>query len=252
MPYFSYVKNKYRCLFPTQEHIVELDLSRLGGRGFPSHQPPPHLEHALSSDYNCGKSRSRSLNEVNRETLKYMILTSLMTALMIVGAYIRVPIGPVPFVLTNMFVFLAGLFLGPKWGSASVALYLFLGLVGLPVFSGGGGPGYFAGPTGGYLIGYLGAAAVVGLITPRTRVVRGGRGSAPAALFTVLALAAGIIVIYAFGIPWLKLVLDMSWGKALAAGFVPFLLGDVLKAAAAAGVKISVDRFLPHFLPRVP
>ena len=178
-----------------------------------------------------------------------MILTSLMTALMIVGAYIRIPVGPVPFVLTNMFVLLAGLILGPKWGAASVALYLFLGLAGLPVFSGGGGPGYFAGPTGGYLAGYLAAAAVVGLIAPRRRPGEEGAGPPRPAVWTVTALLAGISVIYAFGIPWLKLILELSWAKALAAGFVPFILGDAIKAAAAVGVKISIDRFLPHFLP---
>jgi biotin transport system substrate-specific component len=187
---------------------------------------------------------------MNRESLKYMILTSLMTALMIVGAYIRVPVGPVPFVLTNMFVLLAGLLLGPRWGTASVALYLFLGLLGLPVFSGGGGPGYFAGPTGGYLVGYLPAAAAVGLIAPRKRAA--GGGSVTAAVLTILSLVAGTAVVYAFGVPWLKLVLDMSWTKAITAGFVPFILGDAIKAAAAAGIKISVDRFLPHFLPNAP
>lgn len=186
---------------------------------------------------------------MNRETLKYMILASLMTALMIVGAYIRVPVGPVPFVLTNMFVLLSGLLLGPKWGTASVALYVFLGLAGLPVFSGGGGPGYFAGPTGGYLAGYLPAAAVTGLIAPRSRAIVGGKGAAGVTVLTILALASGVAVIYAFGIPWLKLVLDMSWTKAIAAGFLPFILGDAIKAAAAVGIKISVDRFLPHFLP---
>lgn len=130
-----------------------------------------------------------------------------------------------------------------------MALYLFLGLVGLPVFSGGGGPGYFAGPTGGYLVGYLAAAAVVGLIAPRPGLKGGGRLSAA---LTVLALAAGIAVIYGFGIPWLKLVLEMSWTNAAAAGFVPFILGDAIKAAAAAGIKVSVDRFLPGFVPGMP
>lgn len=184
---------------------------------------------------------------MNRDTLKNMILASLMTALMIVGTYIRVPLGPVPFVFTNMFVLLAGLILGPRWGSASVALYLFLGLVGLPVFSGGGGPGYFAGPTGGYLVGYLPAAAAAGFIAPRTR---SGGSPGAAAFRTAAALVAGIAAVYAFGVPWLKIVLGLSWPKAAAAGFVPFIAGDAVKAAAAAGIKLTIDRFIPEFMPR--
>ena len=100
--------------------------------------------------------------------LRPMIYASLFAALTAVGAYLFVPIGPVPIVLQNMFVFLAGLLLGSRWGLASVAVYLLAGICGLPVFAGGtGGIGRFAGPTGGFLLGYLPAVFLVGWIAER-------------------------------------------------------------------------------------
>ena len=87
------------------------------------------------------------------------------TALISIGAYISIPIGPVPIVLQNFFVLLAGVMLPRRTAAASVAVYLFLGAVGLPVFSGGtGGFAHFIGPTGGYLIAYLPAAYCIALI----------------------------------------------------------------------------------------
>ncbi|RLC01276.1 MAG: biotin transporter BioY, partial [Deltaproteobacteria bacterium] len=88
------------------------------------------------------------------EQLRMTVYASLFAALIAAGAYISVPIGPVPIVLQNLFVFLAGLLLGSKWGLACVGVYLLAGACGLPVFAGGtGGIARFAGPTGGYLLG---------------------------------------------------------------------------------------------------
>jgi biotin transport system substrate-specific component len=157
--------------------------------------------------------------------LRPMVYASLFAALMAAGAYLAIPIGPVPVVLQNMFVFLAGLLLGSRWGLASVAVYLLAGACGLPVFAGGtGGLGRFAGPTGGFLLGYLPVVALIGRLTERRRA-----GIATDAL----AMAAGALVLYACGVPWLKLVTGMPFGKALAVGMLPFLLGDALKIAAA-------------------
>ena len=84
------------------------------------------------------------------------IYAALFAALTAVGAYMALPIGPVPVVMQNLFVFLAGLILGGRWGLASVGIYLLAGAVGMPVFAGGtGGVGRFFGPTGGYLIGWI-------------------------------------------------------------------------------------------------
>jgi biotin transport system substrate-specific component len=138
-------------------------------------------------------------------------------------------------VLQNFFVLLAALLLGWKWATISVALYLLLGAVGLPVFSAArGGLGHFFGPTGGYLIGFLVCAVVAGLL-------RRPRGSA---LANVPAAVTGMLSIYAIGVPWLKSVTEMTWPAALGAGIVPFLIGDALKIAAALGAQRLV-------LPRI-
>lgn len=160
--------------------------------------------------------------------LRMMVYASLFAALTAVGAFVAIPIGPVPIVLQNMFVFLAGLLLGSRWGLASVGVYLLAGACGLPVFAGGlGGIGRIVGPTGGYLIGYLPAVFLIGKIANRTP---------PRVLFDVLAMICGSVALYACGIAWLKILTGMTVTKALAVGMVPFLIGDALKIAAAAAI----------------
>ena len=98
------------------------------------------------------------------------VLSSLFTAMIAAGAIFSLPLPPPlpPVTLAVFFALLAGLVAGPVWGGASVGLYLFLGSIGLPVFANGsGGLGHFAGPTGGFLIGYLGAACVAGFVADR-------------------------------------------------------------------------------------
>ena len=158
-------------------------------------------------------------------SLRMTVYAALFAALMAVGAYMALPIGPVPVVMQNLFVFLAGLMLGPRWGLASVSVYLLAGAVGLPVFAGGpGGIGRFFGPTGGYLIGYLPAVFLIGWIARKS-------GRRP--LGDILAMLCGTTALYACGLFWLKLLTGLAWPKTLAVGMFPFLLGDGLKIAVA-------------------
>ncbi len=158
--------------------------------------------------------------------LKPTIYASLFIALISVGAFIAIPIGPVPIVLQNMFVLMAGLILGPVWGTACVAVYLLMGLAGLPVFAGGtSGIGKVFGPTGGYLIGYLPAVFVTATLSKMFKRSLAG---------DIIAMTAGSLIVYAAGVPWLKIAFSMSWGKALTAGMLPFLIGDALKVGAGA------------------
>jgi biotin transport system substrate-specific component len=158
--------------------------------------------------------------------LRMMVFASLLAALMAAGAYLAVPIGPVPIVMQNMFVFLAGLLLGGRWGLASVAVYLLAGACGLPVFAGGlGGIGRIIGPTGGYLIGYLPAVFIIGYLSGKRNVRIG---------LDILAMICGTAIVYACGVSWLKILTGMTWSKTLAVGMYPFLIGDALKIAAAA------------------
>ena len=161
---------------------------------------------------------------MERNAIRNLIFTALFASLMVMGTYIRIPIGPVPVVLTNFFIFLTGLFLGPWWGLASVGLYLAMGALGLPVFSSGGGIALFAGPTGGFLVGYLPAVFLTGLSTLRKK-----KSLLPAALLTV----AGAFVVYSAGVPWLKYKLQKTWLQALSIGCFPFLIFDGVKVAAS-------------------
>lgn len=158
--------------------------------------------------------------------LRMTVYASLMAALTAVGAFLSIPIGPVPIVLQNMFVLLAGILLGSRWGLAAVAVYLLAGACGLPVFAGGlGGIGRIFGPTGGYLLGYLPVVFVTGVISERF----GQR-----TVSDVIAMLCGSVILYACGVYWLKVLTGMSWAKSLAVGMYPFLIGDALKIAAAA------------------
>jgi biotin transport system substrate-specific component len=161
-----------------------------------------------------------------------LVFASLLAALMTAGAYISIPVGPVPIVLQNMFVFLAGLLLGNRWGLASVGVYLLAGACGLPVFAGGmGGIGRIVGPTGGYLIGYLPAVFIIGYLSKK--------GAARFSI-DIIAMICGTIILYAWGVTWLKTRTGMPWSKALAVGMYPFLVGDALKIAAAAAIAKAI------------
>jgi len=157
--------------------------------------------------------------------LRMSVYASLFAALVAVGAFISIPIGPVPIVLQNFFVLLAALLLGPRWAAASVSVYLLAGICGLPVFAGGtAGIGRVMGPTGGYLLGYLPAVWVAAWLSQK-----GGQRTAT----DIAAMICGSLMVYGCGVPWLKIVTGMSFSKALAVGMLPFLIGDVFKIAAA-------------------
>lgn len=145
------------------------------------------------------------------------------------ASQVRIPLGfsPVPITGGTFAVLLTAAALGPARGAAGQAAYLALGAVGLPFFSGASaGPSYLVGPSGGYLFGFVVAAALVGACARR------GWDRTPHGMAAAFAL--GSLVIYAFGVPWLAVVGGFSPAEALLRGLAPFLLGDALKAVAAA------------------
>jgi biotin transport system substrate-specific component len=158
--------------------------------------------------------------------LHRLVWTALMAALIGAGAYLILPIGPVPVSMQPFFIFLAGYLLGPRHAALAMALYLLAGIVGLPVFAGGkSGLGYLLGPTGGYLIGFPGTALICGLARTREGGLPWARG--------ILAGLAGVGLVYATGALWLKAVLALTWTKALALGVLPFIPWDILKVMVA-------------------
>lgn len=152
-------------------------------------------------------------------------------------AQLRLQIGPVPITGQTLGVLLLGAAYGLPLGLVSVGAYVLLGAVGLPVFAGGeSGVAYMAGPTGGYLVGFALAAALLGYLSRRGW----DRSVASCALAMLLASVA----IYLPGVTWLKLSLGLSWPAAVAAGLTPFLIGDAVKLALAAAALPGAWRLL--------
>ncbi len=151
---------------------------------------------------------------------------ALLTALM---AQIEIPLWftPVPITGQTFAVLLAGAALGMRLGAASQLLYVALGAVGLPFYSGGGGGWEIAtGATGGYLVGFVIAAAVVGALAERKHD--------RSVLTAVPAFLTGTVIIYLFGVVWLAQFLDVGATEAMELGLVPFVIGDLIKATVAA------------------
>jgi biotin transport system substrate-specific component len=175
--------------------------------------------------------RCAGIPAVKSKTLLKICLAALFATLTAAGVFISipVPVSPVPIVLQNLFALLSGLILGPFLGGAAAALYLLAGALGVPVFAGAaGGIAHFAGPTGGFLLGYLLMAVTGGLIAGKPRA------SKPAPSWRIiLAVLAGLLAVYVPGVTWLKIRGNLSWTRAFAGGFVPFIIGDALKGIAA-------------------
>ncbi|RKY01440.1 biotin transporter BioY [Candidatus Poribacteria bacterium] len=146
--------------------------------------------------------------------LSFAVLTALCAK-----ARIPLPFTPVPITFQTFAVLLSGLALGPYLGLASTALYLAMGLSGLPIFSMGGGLSYLLGPTGGYLVGFLLASHVVGRLA--------WRGWDRSYLRCLAAMGIGELLIYLPGLLWLSRFVPK--GSLLAAGLIPFIPGDLIK-----------------------
>lgn len=156
------------------------------------------------------------------DNLSYSVYAALFAGLITAGAYISLPLpfSPVPVALQSLFVLVAGILLPPRWALASVGLYLVLGAIGLPVFSAArGGLAHFAGPTGGYLLGFLPAAWVCAMLAgagPGSQANAGGNRAVESARDGAAC--------------------------ALAAGVLPFIPGDAAKVVAAVVIARIVRR----------
>lgn len=160
--------------------------------------------------------------------LRDLILIAAGALFVAVFAQVKIPLPftPVPLTGQTFAVLLAAAALGSKRGAASMAFYIALGAFGLPVFAGGAaGMAYLGGATFGYLVGFVAAAYVVGFLAERG-LERNLRTS-------ILPFLAGTIVIYLCGAAWLSFILG-GLQKAFLAGVLPFVIGDAMKAAAAA------------------
>ena len=166
---------------------------------------------------------------------KKLASTAALAALMCLAGMLVRWVSPalVPFSVLPILVLLSGLVLGAGYGALAMVVYIFLGILGLPVFASApfGGIGYIFKPTFGYLLGYIGAAYVTGKIFNRQSLSS-----------AVLAVLAGLAVLYAVGLSYLYIVLrwvldrPTTVGVVIATGFLPFIVSDLIKAGIAAWV----------------
>jgi biotin transport system substrate-specific component len=163
-----------------------------------------------------------------RSVVTNILLVLAGTGLVALCAQLIIPMVPVPITMQTFAVLFVGTVLGPARGAVALALYLVLGVAGLPIFAGGTSGSILALPSGGYIVGFIAASVVVGWFANLTwdRHV----------LKTLLSFSIGSLVIYAFGVPWLAVSLGVDLWTAIQFGVVPFLIGDALKALLAAGL----------------
>lgn len=171
--------------------------------------------------------------DVVRQFARAAVLAALLGAVAPIA--IPLPLSPVPVTLQVLFVFLAGLVLGPVWGTVSLLLYLTAGAIGLPVFSGlEAGLGTLFGQTGGFLWSYPLGAALIGLVVHRGTSLR---DPAAVSLPTVIvALVAATVLIYAMGAAYAAWLLELEAWEAITAYALPFVPGELLKMAAAIAI----------------
>ena len=175
---------------------------------------------------------------------KLLARTALFAALTAVGAFIKIPLGVSSITLQFFFTAMAGCLLGPVWGTVSQGVYVLLGLVGLPIFTMGGGFGYIFQPTFGFLLGLIPSTAAVALLTCR--------GAGRIRLF--LGCLAGDLVLYLFGVPYMYLILHLYTGSdtsmaALLTGMLVYVSGDLVKLAVLTGLSPVLRRRLAGYLP---
>lgn len=165
-----------------------------------------------------------------------MVMAALMAAVTGALAYVAVPLPftQVPISGQNLGVMLSGLLLGPWWGGLSMVLYVLLVALGVPIGARGhAGLGVVLGPTGGYLIGFILGAFVIGwFVRGRLTILRALVGS----------VVGGALVAYIPGAAWLAHVGHLTAGQAIALGALPFIPGDLVKAVIAAAAAVGVDR----------
>ena len=176
---------------------------------------------------------------LNIMKLREIILCGLFIALVAVGAFVRIPVGTDVYTLQFLFTLLAGLMLGARLGALAVGTYVLMGLVGIPVFASGGGPGYVLQPTFGYLVGFIVQGWVTGALA---------RTGAPTFRRVLLACLAGMVVVYVFGISYFyfasNYIIDAPIGFWVAIWYCGVLqvVPDFLLCVAAAYIGVRTQK----------
>ncbi len=170
-----------------------------------------------------GNLISKNIENVNIKLLFSIITVFLGSLLLIASAKIKVPLYPVPMTLQPMAVLMIAMLFGKKLATLTVGLYIFKGIIGLPVFAFGGGLMYLMGPTGGFILGFFVSAFIVGYLADS--------GWGKKVSLSIISMLIGMLTIYSFGI--FQLALLKGFNFALLKGFYPFILGDFYKLLLA-------------------
>ncbi|WP_433753338.1 biotin transporter BioY [Paenibacillus amylolyticus] len=176
-------------------------------------------------------------------SLRGIVFSALMAAILVLFGYISIPIGfsPVPITLQTLAVMLAGGLLGPLYGFLSIALVVVLTALGFPLLHGTGGLAVLLGPTGGYVVIWPLSALLIGLFLSKVRI-QGFKGFIFA--FIIIELF-GSLLNYVSGVPWLAYAYKMSLPEAMIQGFYPYIIGDVIKAVFATIIIAPVRMVFP-------
>lgn len=175
----------------------------------------------------------------NNSPLRRMVYASLFGALTAIGSLIVIPLQPLPITLQTLFTALAGILLGGYTGALSQFVYVLLGVIGLPVFAGGkAGLGTLFGPTGGFLIGFIIGAYVIGKMIEAKKE--------PGFVWICLSVLVGNIVIFIPGVLQLAIVAKLSFHKALLVGVLPFIPGDLFKLLTAALISLKLRSYFSN------
>lgn len=176
-----------------------------------------------------------TIGDVKKSKVYVMSMTAVTTAVMCILGTMSIPIGVVPISFTSLVIYLSLYILGWKRGTLSYITYIFIGLVGLPVFSGFvGGPGRLFGPTGGYIIGFIPMAILSGIVIEkcRNRVIH------------FMAMVIGMIICYIMGTAWFCVIMNSDVMDALSICVFPFIAGDIVKIIIAIVIGFTLKQRL--------
>ena len=177
---------------------------------------------------------------MNNIKTQNITLIALMAAILCITGPFVIPIGMVPMSLTNMVIYLTIILLDKKKATVSVAIYLLVGFIGLPVFAGfTGGAGKLLGPTGGYLIGYLVLSWIAGTIL---EVFDEEKSVGKLKFRQMMALVVGTLGLYIVGTVWLMIQSNLSFASALTIGVLPFVVFDIIKIVTAVVLGNSIKK----------